>query len=77
MAIGAINLSMDRDEAGQKGSQKAVSLLKQNGFTVKEFDWDQKFDQPGCSSVGIKPLIKDPADMSGAQIKYLRNHGII
>jgi transposase len=77
MAIGVINLFLDRDEAGQKGSQRAVSLLKQNGFAVKEFDWDQKFEQPGCPSVGIKPVIKDPADMSGAQIEYLRKHGAI
>lgn len=77
MSIGVINLFLDRDKAGQKGSQRAVSLLKQNGFAVQEFDWDQKFERPGCPQVGIKPLIKDPADMSGAQIKYLRNHGII
>ncbi|RLC00371.1 MAG: IS21 family transposase [Deltaproteobacteria bacterium] len=77
MAIRVIHLFMDRDEAGQKGSKRAVSLLKRNGFAVKEFDWDQKFDQPGCPSVGISSLIKDPADMSGTQIKYLRKHGII
>jgi len=77
MSIGVINLFLDRDEAGQKGAQRAVSLLKQNGFAVKEFNWDQKFERPGCQQLGIKPLIKDPADMSGAQIEYLRKHGII
>ena len=77
MPIGVINLFLDRDEAGQKGSKRAVALLKQNGFAVKEFDWDQKFERPGCPPVGIKPLTKDPADMSCAQIKYLRKQGII
>lgn len=77
MPIGVINVFLDRDEAGQKGSQRAVSLLKQNGFVVKEFDWNQKFERPGCPPVRIKPSIKDPADMSGVQIEYLRKHGII
>jgi hypothetical protein len=77
MAIREINLFLDRDDAGQKGSRRAVSLLKRNGFTVRQFDWDQKFERPGCPPVGIKPLIKDPADMSGAQIKYLRKYKII
>ncbi|MBT7629412.1 MAG: IS21 family transposase [Desulfobacula sp.] len=77
MHMGVITLFLDRDEAGQKGSQRAVSLLKRNGFAVKEFDWDQKFEQPGCQPVRIKPVIKDPADMSGAQLKYLRKHGNI
>ncbi|MCK5784239.1 MAG: IS21 family transposase [Desulfobacterales bacterium] len=77
MTIGKINLFLDRDEAGQKGSMKAASLLKKNGFTVKEFDWNQKFERPGCQPVGIKPLIKDPADMSCAQLNYLRKRGII
>ncbi len=77
MAIKGISLFLDRDEAGCKGTQRAVSLLKQNGFTVKIFDWDQKFERPGCPPVGINPEIKDPADLSGNQIKYLRKQGII
>jgi transposase len=77
MPIGAITLFLDRDDAGQKGSKRALSLLKQNGFTVKAFDWKQKFERPGCPPIEIKPLIKDPTDMSYAQIKYLRIHGII
>ena len=77
MPIKVIKLFLDRDEAGRKGTQKAVLLLKENGFTVKMFDWDQKFERPGCPPVGIKPLIKDPADMSDAQLKYLRKQEII
>lgn len=72
-----INLFLDRDEAGQKGTRQAVSLLTQKGFTVKTFDWDQKFERSGCPPVAIKPSIKDPADMSSDQIKYLRKHQII
>jgi len=77
VAIGEITLFLDRDEAGRKGMLRAASLLTQNGFAVKVFDWDRKFERPGCLPVGISPLIKDPADMSGAQIKYLRKHEII
>jgi len=77
MDIQEIRLFLDRDEAGRKGTQKAVSVLKQNGFTVTVFDWDQKFERPGCPPVGINPSIKDPADMSCTQLKYLRKHEII
>ncbi|MCP4627013.1 MAG: IS21 family transposase [bacterium] len=75
--IPEIKLFLDRDEPGRKGARKAVSLLKQNGFVVKVFDWDQKFERPGCPPVRIGPLIEDPSDMSDAQLKYLRKHGII
>ena len=77
MDIPEIRLFLDRDEAGRKGTQKAMALLKQNGFVVTVFDWDQKFERPGCPPVSIPPLIKDPADMSCAQLKYLRKHEII
>lgn len=75
--IRKITLFFDRDEAGRNGTCRALSLLKQNGIDVKAFDWDQKFERPGCPPARIKPLIKDPADMSGAQLKYLRKQEII
>ena len=77
VAIRKITLFLDRDEVGRKGMLRAASLLTQNGFAVKTFDWDRKFERPGCPPVGINPLFKDPADMSGTQIKYLRKHEII
>jgi DNA primase len=77
VAIRKITLFLDRDEVGRKGMLRAASLLAQNGFAVKTFDWDRKFERPGRPKVGINPLFKDPADMSGAQIKYLRKHEII
>jgi len=77
VAIKEIKLFLDRDDAGRKGTQRAISLLTQNGFIVKVFDWEQQFDRPGCPPTRIKPSIKDPADLSGSQIKYLRNQGII
>jgi transposase/5S rRNA maturation endonuclease (ribonuclease M5) len=76
-AIGQITLFLDRDEAGRKGTKRAVSLLKQNGFNVKAFDWERKFERPGCPPVGINPVFKDPADMSIAQLSYLRKLKII
>jgi len=77
LAIREITLFLDRDEAGQKGTRRAVALLEQQGFAVKTFDWDRKFERPGCPPVGINPLFKDPADMSEAQLKYLRKQKII
>jgi DNA primase len=77
VAMREIKLFLDRDEAGSKGTQRAVALLEQNGFIVKAFDWDQQFERSGCAPVGIKPWIKDPADMSTIQLNYLRNQKII
>ncbi len=77
MEISRINLFLDRDEAGSKGSQAAASILTHHGFTVNVFDWDHKFNRPGCPQVRIKPEIKDPADMSATQLKYLRKQGMI
>ena len=75
--FGWINLFLDRDETGRKGTLKAASMLRQSGFTVKTFDWNQKFERPGCPPVTIKPDINDPADMSIGQLKYLRKLEII
>jgi DNA primase len=77
MNISRINLFLDRDEAGSKGTQAAVSILTHHGFTVNVFDWNHLFSRPGCPPVGIKPDIKDPADMSETQLKYLRKQGMI
>jgi len=77
LTIRDICLFLDRDEAGQKGSQRAVALLKQHGFSVKVFDWNRKFERLGCPPVGINLLFKDPADMSAVQLGYLRKHNII
>lgn len=77
LPIREITLFLDRDEAGQKGTRRAVELLKQHGFSVKAFDWEQKFERPGCPPAGINPLFKDPADLSASQLGYLRKHTII
>jgi len=75
--FGWINLFLDRDETGRKGALKSASMLRENGFVVKTFDWDQTFERPGCPPVTIKPDINDPADMSLDQLKYLRKQKII
>jgi len=41
VAIPKITLFLDRDEAGITGSEKALSLLRNNGFSVDVFDWNQ------------------------------------
>ena len=77
MDINKVNLFLDRDEAGSKGTRAAASLLTHHGFTVNVFDWNHRFIRPGCPPAGIKPDIKDPADMSETQLKYLRKQGMI
>ena len=77
MDIGKINLFLNRDKAGSKGTRAAASMLTHHGFIVNVFDWNRQFSRPGCPPVGIKPEIKDPADMSEIQLKYLRKQGMI
>ena len=66
VAIPKITVFLDRDEAGIAGSEKALSLLRSNGFSVDVFDWNQIFEQPGA------PSVKDPGDMPANQLEWLR-----
>ena len=67
-----IVLFLDRDDAGQKGTCRALELLRQHSFDVTVFDWDRNLPRdliPGS--------IKDPADMSVAQLQRLRTQGCL
>ena len=64
--IPKITILLDRDEAGIAGSEKALSLLRSNGFSVDVFDWNQ-----------APEATKDPGDMSATQLKWLRQEGKI
>ena len=75
--IPKITLFLDRDRAGVIGTEKAFFMLKDNGFFVKTFDWNQSFTCKGNYLVKIPQKIKDPADMSAEQVKWLREMNII
>ncbi len=77
VAIAKITIFLDRDEAGIAGSEKALSLLRRNGFSVNLFDWEEAFDRPGARLLRIPVGIKDPGDMSPKQLKWLRRQGKI
>ena len=77
VAIAKITIFLDRDEAGIAGSEKALSLLRRNGFSVDVFDWKETFDRPGARLLRIPVGIKDPGDMSSKQLKWLRRQGKI
>jgi hypothetical protein len=66
VAIPRITLFLDRDEAGIAGSEKALSLLRNNGFSVDVFDWNQASE-----------ATKDPGGMLATQLKWLRKERII
>jgi hypothetical protein len=61
-----IVLFLDRDEAGRKGTSRAVELLGQRSFEVSVFDWVRTL---------IPHSVKDPADMSLEQLQFLRMQG--
>jgi DNA primase len=62
-----IVLFLDRDEAGRKGTCRAVELLAES-FEVGVFDWVRTL---------IPYSVKDPADMSLEQLQFLRMQGCI
>jgi len=68
VSIPFITIFLDRDRAGTNGTIRAMSFLQDTGFSVKVFDWDQKWDQ----SSEIPVNIKDPADMPCEMIQQLR-----
>ena len=72
-----ITVFLDRDEAGIAGAEKAVTLLRDNGFSAEAFDWNQTFEQSGLSLAKIPTTIKDAGDMSPKQLQWLRTQGRI
>ena len=73
--IPKITLFLDRDEAGISGARETFLLLSKNGFLVECFDWSQTFDRSGFPPVMISDKIKDPGNLSGRQLSWLRKIG--
>jgi transposase len=62
-----IVLFLDRDDAGQEGTRRAIALLRQHTFEVSVLDWDPS----------LPNSVKDPADMSVQQLQRLRTQGCL
>jgi hypothetical protein len=77
VAVPKITVFLDRDEAGQNGTAKAIRLLEKNGFVAEPFDWNRSIGNSNDSLISISDTICDPGDMSSHQIKWLRNQGRI
>ncbi|MBE9573065.1 MAG: toprim domain-containing protein [Proteobacteria bacterium] len=75
--ISKITVFLDRDEAGITGAEKAVALLRSNGFSAQAFDWNQTFEPSGLSLAKIPAAIRDAGDMSPRQLQWLRRQGRI
>jgi DNA primase len=75
--IPKITVFLDRDEAGITGAEKAVALLRSNGFSVEAFDWNQTFEPSGFSLDKIPTTVMDAGDMSLRQLQWLRKQGRI
>ena len=75
--ISHINLFLDRDETGVNGAERAAGILEKNRFSVRAFDWNQRFEKPDQTMVNIPDTIKDAGDMSVRQLLWLRNQGKI
>ena len=75
--IPKITVFLDRDEAGIAGTEKAVALLRSNGFSAEAFDWNQTSEPSGADLVKVPVTIRDPGDMSVRQLQWLRTQGRI
>ena len=75
--IPKITVFLDRDEAGITGAEKAVALLRSNGFSAEAFDWNQTFEPSGADLVKIPTTVMDAGDMSPKQLQWLRTQGRI
>ena len=75
--IPKITVFPDRDEAGINGAEKAVALLRANGFSAEAFDRNQTCERSGADLVEIPATIRDAGDMSVRQLQWLRTQGKI
>ena len=76
--LSKITVFLDRDEAGISGSEKAVILLRNNGFSAVSFDWEQMFNSPDSAKPErLSNNINDPGDMPPNLLKWLRKQGKI
>jgi len=69
VAIPKIIIFLDRDETGISGTEKAVALLRNNGFSVEAFDWS--------GLPVVKDKIRDAGDIAAKQLQWLRRQGRI
>ena len=72
-----IFLFLDRDQAGATGAKQVAQRLRSNGLEVTVFDWDRMVVWEDGQIRPCPASIQDPADMSTAQIRHLREQGII
>jgi hypothetical protein len=66
LVIPKITVFLDKDQAGIVGSEKALFLLRSNGFSVDLFDWNL-----------ASATTKDPGEISVKQLKWFRKEGKI
>jgi len=69
-----VRVFYDRDTAGQKAATDAVQHLEDLGVAATAFDWQHQYGQ---SQKSIPDTIQDPCDFSTAQLRWLREQGMI
>jgi transposase len=67
-----IKVFLDRDETGNNGAQKTLSILHNKGFMAEVFDWDQTFTRPDATLANIPSGVKDAGDMTVKQLQWLQ-----
>lgn len=65
----------DRDEAGQRGADKALTILNELGLEGRIFDWDAPLGRTAEGIVKIPEGITDLAELNNEQIAWLRRRG--
>ena len=66
----------DRDDAGQRGQESALSLLAETGIRASGFDWKVQFTS-AVRTVSLPDSVGDPCDMTIDQLQWLRKKGVV
>lgn len=70
-------LWFDRDQAGANATAKAEALLQEVGLPYSVFDWEQTFPHAVDHPASIPKQIKDTCNFEVAQLRWLRQQGLI
>jgi len=77
LANAKILVFYDRDQAGQKASTDALAKLAELNIQASSFDWEQQLNSRKERHKSIAETIQDPCDFSVAQLRWLREQGLL
>lgn len=72
-----VRIVFDRDEAGQRGAEKAEHALRHVGLNAEIFDWEAPVGRSHQGDVHLPETVQDLADFSTEQLQWLRQRRLL